>query len=1002
VTRATTRVPEPAHRSTARPVSHAHDPSEREADRAAEVVARGGSVAGWSFSAVPVSDPLPVQRQEGGAPKSDEDEKKEAVTKAGEAFLETKAGKALTEAILADPVVSAVVDAATSPAGLAVAAGGVAVLGATGQPLPFQPPAISLDRITPGLSAQVTYTGPVNAPTFVGLSLTYKEQAPPAKGPRKTASELRREETARLAAEHAAFRRTLRLAPGSKEAEEERLTQEAIAQVVARQSSLPLFVPLAPAPEKKEEERAPVQRKAASKSDTPPSFAGVDAALSTPGRPLDPATRRSMEARFGHDFSRVRLHDDAVAAAASKSVDAAAFTIGDDVVFGAGRYDPSSPAGRHLLAHELAHVVQQSAPRRSSASGPLLQRRGPFESLGILLGLVEGHWEDRELQAYVTAITRSGQIEGDYDSDNKARAVVRRWKESAPGFELVAGQKVLLIREMLDGPTLGEDEVAILDVLELSNASDLRLIFAANGISLAALERDIAGDNRTRLDTFVANRFRGGRDALMAGTVDVMDGAVPAGAPRFGFDPATLDARFDSELAAEDLIAIVAGFSASDRTRALHYLVTVRRPRQLAVLERLDEMYEQATDDARREEIARLDARAREEMLKTERVLLHFFREAVPATAAELRAGTAPTDPARAAELREAMRPPVRKAPSGAVVPFRATLPGETQSYEDKLRARLPSLVDEYYTGLVEGRGRAEHDDPNRVHTLTEFEAIGNVAKDETDKVFGGFYDRKAHPALRADRPKRRGNIHDQFEEAEQELRRAGKSGRRDMAKWLLFYFFQSDTWVRRLNRDHDASPSFDDKRRPQNDEARSLDKLATEFVATPANVTRLNEIYRNWAGVQSEGEIFVQLFRAPTPEKDRLLLWEMFQTLIHEYLHTLVHRKYQKAAAEFGTNSNEWNTLMEGVDSLLTEIVWVAVEPHVKDKDLRKQIEGKEIAELPPIEVPHVSALSGRYASYTEALRLVDLVGVTNLYAAYFLGLVDRIGLSKPKKKGA
>ena len=69
--------------------------------------------------------------------------------------------------------------------------------------------------------------------------------------------------------------------------------------------------------------------------------------------------RRSMEARFGYDFSGVRVHDDARAAATAASIDAAAFTVGEDLVFAPGRYDPSSDEGRRLLAHELAHVVQQ-------------------------------------------------------------------------------------------------------------------------------------------------------------------------------------------------------------------------------------------------------------------------------------------------------------------------------------------------------------------------------------------------------------------------------------------------------------------------------------------------------------------------------------------------------------------------------------------------------------------------------------------------------------------
>ncbi|MBA2298232.1 MAG: DUF4157 domain-containing protein, partial [Actinobacteria bacterium] len=104
---------------------------------------------------------------------------------------------------------------------------------------------------------------------------------------------------------------------------------------------------------------------------------GVDGAVRGGGRPLDAATRGSMEARFGYDFARVRVHDDARAAAGAARLDAAAFTVGQDVVFGAGRYAPASYAGRHLLAHELAHVVQQSAsalPGRDGYASPIQRK----------------------------------------------------------------------------------------------------------------------------------------------------------------------------------------------------------------------------------------------------------------------------------------------------------------------------------------------------------------------------------------------------------------------------------------------------------------------------------------------------------------------------------------------------------------------------------------------------------------------------------------------------
>lgn len=82
------------------------------------------------------------------------------------------------------------------------------------------------------------------------------------------------------------------------------------------------------------------------------------------GQPLDPATRSFMESRFGEDFSQVRVHTGARAAESARAVDAAAYTVGRDVVFGAGHYVPKRSDGRQLLAHELVHVVQQARADR--------------------------------------------------------------------------------------------------------------------------------------------------------------------------------------------------------------------------------------------------------------------------------------------------------------------------------------------------------------------------------------------------------------------------------------------------------------------------------------------------------------------------------------------------------------------------------------------------------------------------------------------------------------
>jgi hypothetical protein len=98
--------------------------------------------------------------------------------------------------------------------------------------------------------------------------------------------------------------------------------------------------------------------------DRPPSPRGVPPVVQSVlrgggGQPLDPTTRASMEAHFGEDFSQVLVHMDVQAAESARAGRAVAYTVGRDVVFGPGRYAPGTPAGQRLLAHELAHVVQQ-------------------------------------------------------------------------------------------------------------------------------------------------------------------------------------------------------------------------------------------------------------------------------------------------------------------------------------------------------------------------------------------------------------------------------------------------------------------------------------------------------------------------------------------------------------------------------------------------------------------------------------------------------------------
>lgn len=122
-------------------------------------------------------------------------------------------------------------------------------------------------------------------------------------------------------------------------------------------------------------------------------------------RSLEPATRDALEPRFGHSFANIRVFANDYATQSAESLGAQAYTVGQDIVFGAGRYDPLSLEGRHLIAHELTHTIQQGhrhherSPRgqrtirpTGSRSGGCLRscRSGPFKAASALVCSVQG------------------------------------------------------------------------------------------------------------------------------------------------------------------------------------------------------------------------------------------------------------------------------------------------------------------------------------------------------------------------------------------------------------------------------------------------------------------------------------------------------------------------------------------------------------------------------------------------------------------------------------
>ena len=202
-----------------------------------------------------------------------------------------------------------------------------------------------------------------------------------------------------------------------------------------------------------------------------PAPAAALRATSGGGKSLPHETRSTMERGFGRDFSHVRIHDGPAAAEGARAVGGDAYTLGSDIVFGQGSYQPESRAGAALLSHELAHTL---APD----SEPTIRRGvGFWEDVARFFGY--GTFSKAELKIYLDKLNGenpsgkpgadTGAIEGDFDGDNKARAVV----EKKMHLDQPVRVRHLLIEEMLDGVVSEADEEAIIQILEDAAKTDI-------------------------------------------------------------------------------------------------------------------------------------------------------------------------------------------------------------------------------------------------------------------------------------------------------------------------------------------------------------------------------------------------------------------------------------------------------------------------------------------------------------------------------------------------
>lgn len=360
-----------------------------------------------------------------------------------------------------------------------------------------------------------------------------------------------------------------------------------------------------------------------------------------------------------------------------------------------------------------------------------------------------------------------------------------------------------------------------------------------------------------------------------------------------------------------------------------------------------------------------------------------------PASApAALLTGTHALSDAEQKKATKALEPPRVTGPHGALPLFHSHIAASPETYENRLRQRVVEMTDQLFADLGATRTDADHADPARTDPLARYQDVANAAKTHVDGIYGSY---RVGPPFTAGV-----NFHDWWSTADTQLKAMTPTQQEDKMKWWLDHLLVSDPAIGQINQEHGAIPGRTALTPGEaENETTILHRVRDVFAHHRKDM--LMAIYRGWDGMQSAGQVYLQTFHSGGDFAQRRHFWDVFQTGIHEYMHALAHSAYRTYANSFGgAETEQYNTLIEGVDCVLTESAWQRIAPLAGTPALRAQVEGPTLSAQPfdPGTVPPID--NRRYPSYDQAMELVSTVGIQNVFAAYFLGRVDLIG-AKP-----
>lgn len=285
-------------------------------------------------------------------------------------------------------------------------------------------------------------------------------------------------------------------------------------------------------------------------------------------------------------------------------------------------------------------------------------------------------------------------------------------------------------------------------------------------------------------------------------------------------------------------------------------------------------------------------------------------------------------------------------------------------NYKARVKAKVEEIVERQYTAL--GAGKAVlHADPANLLAGSDINDIAKESKKSTDAIFGTY---KTGAAMSYNV-----SIFDAWENKVATLTDVGEQD--DAVKWRVQKIITGKPEIRAIDREHGAVQS----RAP---EAAILRQVVNEVSADKR--AKLLETHKGWPGFADNGKIYIQRFKSADDDVNRDTCWRLYRTCIHEYIHTLEHAKSVSYRSTLGEKVGGF-TIREGFTDYFTKIVWGNID--FSSGTLRTAVEG-------PFHVDNTHPIPpmGAYSEAVNAERVAGIIGIKNLYAAFFLGEVDRL----------